>query len=114
MVAEKENVKLLWGIFESRGINPCRRHFTIGGHPDMMSTHQGLGRGSGKSGRSKGGCMNFILQISSKCGRGGQKIRKFCKLNILMPLGRMSVSCGAGGERHWPPQREARGRRGGR
>ena len=30
------------------------------------------GGGSWKSGHSKGGCVNFILQISSKCGQGGR------------------------------------------
>ena len=39
--------------------------------PDMMSASEG-GGGSWKSGRSKGGCVNFILQISSKCGQGGR------------------------------------------
>ena len=39
----------------------------------------GGGRGSWKSRRIKGGCVAFILQISSKCGQGGggQKIRMF-------------------------------------
>ena len=43
----------------------------------MMSASEG---GSWKSGRSKGGCVNFILQISSKCGQGGRgsKNPKFC------------------------------------
>ena len=29
------------------------------------------GEGSWKSRHGKGGCINFILQISSKCGQGG-------------------------------------------
>ena len=36
----------------------------------MMSALEG-GRGSCNSGRSKGGCVNFILQINSKCRQGG-------------------------------------------
>ena len=39
--------------------------------PDMMSASEG-GGGSWKCGRSKGGFVNFILQISSKCGQGGR------------------------------------------
>ena len=35
---------------------------------DMMSASEG-GGGSWKSGCTKGGCMNFILQISSKFGQ---------------------------------------------
>ena len=35
--------------------------------PDMMSALEG---GSGNSGRSKGGCMNFRLQNRSKCRQG--------------------------------------------
>ena len=41
----------------------------------MMSASEG-GEGSWKSGRSKGGCVNFILQISSKCGQGGEGVKK--------------------------------------
>ena len=41
----------------------------------MMSALEG-GGGSCKSGRSKGGCMNFILQISSKCGQGEKGVKK--------------------------------------
>ena len=40
----------------------------------MMSALKG--GGSWKSGRSKGGCVNFILQISSKCGQGGEGVKK--------------------------------------
>ena len=29
------------------------------------------GGGSWKSGHSKGGCVNIVLQISSNCGQGG-------------------------------------------
>ena len=32
----------------------------------------GGGRGLWKSGHSKGGCVNFILKISSTCGQGGE------------------------------------------
>ena len=32
----------------------------------------GRGRSSCKSRHSKGGCVNFILQTSSKCGQGGR------------------------------------------
>ena len=35
----------------------------------MMSTSE-VGEGSWKSGRSKGGYVNFTLQISSKCRQG--------------------------------------------
>ena len=37
----------------------------------MMSAFEG-GRGLWKSGRSKRGCVTFILQLSSKCGQGGR------------------------------------------
>ena len=42
--------------------------------------------GSLKCGWSKGGCVNLILQISSKCGQGGggQKIRKCCGCHFWM------------------------------
>ena len=47
------------------------------GLPNMMSASEG--EGIMESGHSKRGCVNFILQISSKCGRGGlgQKIGIF-------------------------------------
>ena len=45
----------------------------------MMSASEG-GGGSWKSGRSRGGCVNSILQISSKCGQGGRGSKN---LNIL-------------------------------
>ena len=45
--------------------------------PDMTSASMWR-VGSWKSGRSKGSCVNFMLQISSKCGQGDQKFRKFC------------------------------------
>ena len=38
----------------------------------MMSASEGGGV-SWKRGRSKGGCVNFMLQISSKCGQGGEE-----------------------------------------
>ena len=41
----------------------------------MMSASEG-GGGSWKSGHSKGGCVNFILQISSKCRQGGEGVKK--------------------------------------
>ena len=41
----------------------------------MMSASEG-GGGSWKSGHSKGGCVNCILQISSKCGQGGEGVKK--------------------------------------
>ena len=44
-------------------------HCTTRERPDMMSASEG--EGAWKSGRSKGGCGNFTLQISSKCGQGG-------------------------------------------
>ena len=47
----------------------------LGEHPDMMSAWEG-GGGSWKSGRSKGGRVNFILQISSKYGQGGEGVKK--------------------------------------
>ena len=40
----------------------------------MMSASEG-GGGSWKSGRSKGGSVNFILQISSKCGQGWEGVK---------------------------------------
>ena len=45
--------------------------------PDMMFASEGRG-GSWNSRQSKGVCVNFILQIRSKCrqGKGGQKFRK--------------------------------------
>ena len=43
--------------------------FAISERPDMMSASEG----AWKSGRSKGGCVNFILQISSKCGLVGRR-----------------------------------------
>ena len=61
------------------------------GPPDMMSVLEG---GSWKSGRSTGGCVNFILQISSKCGQGGEGVQKSetfadvitgCSLNSWTP-----------------------------
>ena len=45
-------------------------HCTTRERPDMMSASEG--EGAWKSGRSKGSCGNFILQISSKCGQGGR------------------------------------------
>ena len=49
----------------------------------MMSALEG-GGGSWKSGCSEGGCVNFILQISSKCrqGGGGQKITKLLQTSF--------------------------------
>ena len=41
----------------------------------MMSASEGGGK-SWKSGRNKGGCVNFILQISSKCGQEGEGVKK--------------------------------------
>ena len=41
--------------------------------PDMMSASEGAG-GSWKSGHSKGGCMDFILEICSKFGQGGRGV----------------------------------------
>ena len=51
--------------------------------PGMMSASEG-GGGSWNSGSSKGGCLNFILHICSKCGQGGRgsKIQKFCRHHI--------------------------------
>ena len=44
-------------------------------HPDMMSASEG-GGGLWKSRRSKGGCVNCIVEISSKCGQGGEGVKK--------------------------------------
>ena len=45
----------------------------------------GGGRGSWKSGRSKGGCVNFILEIRSKCGQGGRgsKNQKILRMSLM-------------------------------
>ena len=43
-------------------------------HPDMMFASEG-GGGSWKSARSKGDCVNFSLQISSKCVQGGEGVK---------------------------------------
>ena len=40
----------------------------------MMSTSK-MGEGLGKIGRSKGGCVNFIVQVRSKCGQGGEGVK---------------------------------------
>ena len=60
-------------------------------HPDMMSASEG-GGGSWKSGRSKGGCVNFILQISSKCGQGGEGGSKNLKI-LRMSLMEAPLLC---------------------
>ena len=64
----------------------CKQVQSGKGLPDMMSAPDG-GRGSKKSGQSKGGCVNYMLQIRSKCGQGGggQKIQKFCGHPIWKP-----------------------------
>ena len=48
------------------------------GTSSMMSASEG-GEGVMEKQHRKGGCLNYILQISSKCGQGGggQKNRKF-------------------------------------
>ena len=40
----------------------------------MMSTSER--EGSWKSGRSKVGCVNFMLQIRSNCAQGGEGVKK--------------------------------------
>ena len=42
----------------------------VGERPDMMFASEG-GGGSWKSVCSKGGCMNFMVKIISKCVQGG-------------------------------------------
>ena len=52
-----------------------------------MSATEG-GAVSWKSGRSKGGCVNLIVQIRSKCGQGrggGEKIQKCCGYHNWKP-----------------------------
>ena len=41
----------------------------------MMSASEG-GGGSWKSGHSKGGCVNFVVEISSKYGQGWEGVKK--------------------------------------
>ena len=41
----------------------------------MMDASEG-GGGSLKGGHSKGGCVNFILQISFKCGQREEGVKK--------------------------------------
>ena len=45
----------------------------------MMSASGG---GSWKSRCSKGGCVNFILQISSKCGQGEKGVKKKLRMSL--------------------------------
>ena len=56
------------GIFSSG-------HKHLRGPPDMMSASEG-GGGSWKSRHSRGDCVNFVVQISSKCGQGGEGVKK--------------------------------------
>ena len=50
----------------------------------MMSASEGEG-GSWKSGRSKGGCEDFKLHISSKCGQGrGSKNLKILRMSLTV------------------------------
>ena len=54
----------------------------------MMSALGG-GRGSPKSGHSKGGRVTSILHISTKCGQRGErgsKLQHFCRRHLCMTL----------------------------
>ena len=63
------------------------------GPPDMMSSSEGE-RGSWKSRHSKGGCLNFMLQISSKCGQGEgvKKSQKIANVINVCSLAMLSKS----------------------
>ena len=65
--------------------------------PSINDVRTQGGRGSWKSRCSKGGCVNFIVSINSKCGQGGggQKSENFCGRHLWMaPKGEVDIPAG--------------------
>ena len=58
----------------------------------MMSASEG-GGGSWKSKCSKGGSVNFILQIRSKCGRRGERVKKSENFADVISVSSLSLCC---------------------